>query len=139
VDGNDVLAVYSAVRWAADRARSNLGATLIEFFTYRAEGHSTSDDPTGYRPAGEAKAWPLGDPIERLKNHLIGRGEWSDEQHAKLVADTERDVFAAAKEAESYGTLLDGRVASARSIFEDVFKDMPEHLQRQRRQMEEER
>jgi 2-oxoisovalerate dehydrogenase E1 component alpha subunit len=66
VDGNDVLAVYAAMRWAADRARSNLGSTLIEFFTYRAEGHSTSDDPTGYRPAGEAKAWPLGDPIERL-------------------------------------------------------------------------
>src|SRR5206468_9555154 len=57
VDGNDALAVYAAVNWAAERARSNHGATLIEFFTYRAEGHSTSDDPTGYRPASEAKAW----------------------------------------------------------------------------------
>src|SRR3954447_18853208 len=66
VDGNDALAVYAAVEWAAERARSNLGPTLIEFFTYRAEGHSTSDDPSGYRPANEAKAWPLGDPIERL-------------------------------------------------------------------------
>jgi 2-oxoisovalerate dehydrogenase E1 component alpha subunit len=139
VDGNDYLAVLAATRWAADRARSNGGPTLIEWVTYRASAHSSSDDPSRYRPADEWKSWPLGDPIERLKNHLIGRGEWSDEQHAKLVADTERDVFAAAKEAESYGTLLDGRVASARSIFEDVFKDMPEHLQRQRRQMEEER
>ena len=139
VDGNDYLAVLAATRWAADRARSNGGPTLIEWVTYRAAAHSSSDDPSRYRPADEWKSWPLGDPIERLKNHLIGRGEWSDEQHAKLVADTERDVFAAAKEAESYGTLLDGRVASARSIFEDVFKDMPEHLLRQRRQMEEER
>ena len=66
------------------------------------------------------------------------RGEWSDQQHTDLVADAEREVLAAAKEAEAYGTLLDGRVASARSIFEDVFKEMPEHLLRQRRQMEQE-
>ena len=56
VDGNDALAVYAAVQWAAERARSNGGPTLIEFFTYRAEGHSTSDDPSGYRPTNEAKA-----------------------------------------------------------------------------------
>ena len=53
VDGNDALAVYAATRWAADRARVERGPTLIEFFTYRAEGHSTSDDPSGYRSAQE--------------------------------------------------------------------------------------
>src|SRR5205085_1747943 len=79
VDGNDFLAVYAATQWAAERARSNLGATVIEHFTYRAEGHSTSDDPSRYRPAEEAKLWPLGDPVERLKGHLIALGEWSDE------------------------------------------------------------
>jgi 2-oxoisovalerate dehydrogenase E1 component alpha subunit len=139
VDGNDYLAVLAATRWAADRARRNHGPTLIEWVTYRAAAHSTSDDPSRYRPADEWKSWPLGDPIERLKNHLIAHGDWSEEQHAELVTETEREVLAAAKEAEAYGTLLDGRVASARSIFEDVFKEMPEHLQRQRRQMEEER
>ncbi len=139
VDGNDYLAVLAATRWAAERARTNHGPTLIEWVTYRAAAHSTSDDPSRYRPADEGKSWPLGDPIDRLKNHLINRGEWSDAQHADLVADTDREVLAAAKEAEAYGTLLDGRVASARSIFEDVFKEMPEHLQRQRRQMESER
>jgi hypothetical protein len=45
-------------------------------------------------------------------------------------------VRAAAKEAESYGTLLDGRVAGRRSIFEDVFSEMPPHLRRQRDEME---
>jgi 2-oxoisovalerate dehydrogenase E1 component alpha subunit len=139
VDGNDYLAVLASTRWAADRARSNHGPTLIEWVTYRAAAHSTSDDPSRYRPADEWKSWPLGDPIDRLKNHLISRGDWSDQQHADLVADTNREVLAAAKEAEAYGTLLDGRAASARSIFEDVFKEMPEHLQRQRRQMEDER
>ena len=53
VDGNDPLAVYAAMRWAADRARTNNGPTLIEYFTYRAEGHSTSDDPA--KPIGQRK------------------------------------------------------------------------------------
>lgn len=136
VDGNDYLAVLAATRWAAERARTNRGPTLIEWVTYRAAAHSTSDDPSRYRPADEWKSWPLGDPIERLKTHLIARGDWSDQQHTELVADVDRQVLAAAKEAESYGTLLDGRVASAKSIFEDVFKEMPAHLQRQRREME---
>src|SRR3546814_12036156 len=71
VDGNDALAVYAATSWAAERARTNAGPTLIEHFTYRTEGHSTSDDPTQYRSAGEPPAWPLGDPIARLTG--IGR------------------------------------------------------------------
>ncbi|MCU0967072.1 MAG: 3-methyl-2-oxobutanoate dehydrogenase (2-methylpropanoyl-transferring) subunit alpha, partial [Burkholderiaceae bacterium] len=50
VDGNDFLAVLAASRWAAERARSNLGPTLIEWLTYRAGAHSTSDDPSRYRP-----------------------------------------------------------------------------------------
>ena len=136
VDGNDALAVYAATRWAADRARSNNGPTLIEYFTYRAEGHSTSDDPTGYRPAGEAGAWPLGDPIERLERHLNALGEWSDDDGARLRADASERVRAAAKEAESAGTLLDGHLPSARSIFEDVFETMPPHLVEQQRQLE---
>src|SRR5688500_9511709 len=105
VDGNDALAVYAATRWAADRARSNNGPTLIEYFTYRAEGHSTSDDPTGYRPAGEAGAWPLGDPIARLKAHLIGLGEWDEERDATLAKQIDVEVRAAQKDAEKLGIL----------------------------------
>src|SRR5919112_1319810 len=91
VDGNDALAVYAGVRWAAERARSNLGPTLIEFFTYRSEGHSTSDDPSGYRPKGEAEHWPLGDPIARLKAHLVALGEWDDERHAAAEAQSDAE------------------------------------------------
>ena len=100
VDGNDALAVYAATRWAAERARANHGPTLIELFTYRAEGHSTSDDPTAYRPQDEADAWPLGDPIERLKEHLIALGEWDEERHAALETELAEEVRAAQKEAE---------------------------------------
>ena len=58
-------------KWAVERARRNLGPTLIEYVTYRVGAHSTSDDPSAYRPKTESDAWPLGDPVIRLKNHLI--------------------------------------------------------------------
>jgi 2-oxoisovalerate dehydrogenase E1 component alpha subunit len=132
VDGNDALAVYAAVRWAADRARSNNGPTLIEFFTYRAEGHSTSDDPSGYRPLGEAKAWPLGDPVERLKAHLVAIGEWDEERHAAFAAEADATVRAAQKEAEKLGILPEQGKDDIGSMFEDVYADMPWHLAEQR-------
>jgi 2-oxoisovalerate dehydrogenase E1 component alpha subunit len=134
VDGNDFLAVYAATQWAAERARANLGATLIEHFTYRAEGHSTSDDPSRYRPADEGKAWPLGDPIERLKQHLIALDEWSDEKHEAAHKEAVEQVKAANTEASSHGTLGENKLVSASTMFEDVFKDVPEHLRRQRQQ-----
>jgi len=134
VDGNDVLAVYATVRWAADRARSNLGSTLIEFFTYRAEGHSTSDDPTGYRAAGEAKAWPLGDPIERLKQHLLLLGEWDEERHEAMRAECDAEVRAAQKEAEKLGVLPEQGKDNIESMFDDVYADVPWSLAEQRAQ-----
>ena len=135
VDGNDFLAVYAVTKWAADRARSNLGPTLIEHYTYRAEGHSTSDDPNLYRPANEAKAWPLGDPIERLKKHLIALGKWSEDKHASLEKEILEEVRAAQKEAESHGTLGSDKMPSVKTMFEDVYKEMPWHIRRQRQEM----
>jgi len=135
VDGNDFLAVYAASQWAAERARANQGPTLIEWETYRAGPHSTSDDPSKYRPADDWQRFPLGDPIERLKKHLIAIGEWSEAQHEQAQKALEAEVVAAQKEAESHGTLLDGRVPSAAAIFDDVYHQMPEHLRRQRQQM----
>ena len=67
VDGNDYLAVYAVAKWAIERARRNLGPTLIEYVTYRVGAHSTSDDPGAYRPKTKSDAWPLGDPVIRLK------------------------------------------------------------------------
>jgi len=135
VDGNDFLAVYAASCWAAERARNNLGPTLIEWVTYRAGPHSTSDDPSRYRPADEWTYFPLGDPIARLRRHLVKKGWWSDADHEALQAELEAEVLAAQKEAERHGTLIDGHVPSAASMFEDVYKEMPEHLRRQRQQL----
>ncbi|MEA3060533.1 MAG: 2-oxoisovalerate dehydrogenase component alpha subunit [Sphingomonadales bacterium] len=134
VDGNDALAVYAATQWAADRARANLGPTLIEHFTYRVEGHSTSDDPSVYRPQDAAAQWPLGDPVERLKRHLVGLGEWDDERHATLQAELDSEVRAAQKEAERQGTLQSDPFQDIPSMFEEVFEELPWHLREQQAQ-----
>jgi len=135
VDGNDFLAVYAASRWAAERARGNLGPTLIEWITYRGGPHSTSDDPSRYRPADDWSHFPLGDPVERLRKHLVGLGAWSDAEHEATRKELDAQVSAALKEAERYGSLAQGHVASAASMFDDVYKDMPDHLRRQRDQL----
>ena len=139
VDGNDFLAVYAATEWAAERARKGAGATLIELVTYRAAAHSTSDDPSRYRPKEDAERWPLGDPIERLKDHLIALGEWSEDQHARLIAELEEQVAAAWQEASTFGTLTDGPRLDRDLMFEDVFKEMPAHLVEQRELLRRER
>ncbi len=135
VDGNDFLAVYAVTRWAAERARSGGGPTLIEHVTYRAAAHSTSDDPSRYRPKEDWQSWPLGDPVVRLKAHLIALGEWSEERHVALEQQLEAHVTACWKEAVAYGTLNEGPTLDPLSMFEDVFHEMPAHLRRQREEL----
>jgi 2-oxoisovalerate dehydrogenase E1 component alpha subunit len=139
VDGNDFLAVYAVTAWAAERARTGAGPTLIELVTYRAGPHSTSDDPSRYRPKDEHERWPLGDPIERLKSHLIKLGAWSEERETELAKQCEEQVAAAWREAMTYGTLSDGPQLDPATLFDDVLKEQTPALARQRMQLAQER
>ena len=130
VDGNDYLAV--ARRDALGRARArtaNLGPTLIEWVTYRAARPLHLGRPVPL-PAGgrvEGVAARRSDRAARAPPHRdAASGPTSS---APSCAPRSRPRCGPRpKEAESYGTLLDGRVASAKSIFEDVFEEMPQHL-----------
>ncbi|HZD97734.1 MAG TPA: pyruvate dehydrogenase (acetyl-transferring) E1 component subunit alpha [Micromonosporaceae bacterium] len=86
VDGNDVLATYAVTRAALDNARHGNGPTLIEAYTYRMGAHTTSDDPTRYRIAGELESWQARDPIKRVRtflaNHRIADETYFDEVDA---------------------------------------------------------
>ncbi len=135
VDGNDYLAVAAVSTWAIQRAREGFGPVAIEWFTYRAAAHSTSDDPSAYRPKDEAAAWPLGDPIERLKTHLISLGEWSQERHTQAEAEALDEVTAVQKTVESAGTLVNPGPTSPATMFDGVYAEMPPHLRRQRQEM----
>ncbi len=138
VDGNDLLAVYAATKWAAERARKGGGATLIEHFTYRSSGHSTSDDPTKYRPESEPDIWPFGDPIERLKMHLIAIGEWDEDQHAALEESCKKEIRDIYKSAEALGSLSGDTKVDHYTMFEQVYEELPRHLRDQRDLFDEE-
>jgi 2-oxoisovalerate dehydrogenase E1 component alpha subunit len=138
-DGNDFLAVHAVTQWAAERARTGAGPTLIEFVTYRAAAHSTSDDPARYRAKDDAEHWPLGDPILRLKLHLMKIGEWSEARHQALTAELEALVASSWKEAATFGTMSEGPRLNSDLMFEDVFKEMPQNLKRQQALMRAER
>ncbi len=135
VDGNDFLAVYSATQWAAERARNGHGPTLIEHISYRGGPHSTSDDPTRYRPKGEWEKFPLGDPLARLKGHMIGKGLWSDKQQEDLESELNEHVVASWREALSHGSMVDGPTLDVNSMFEDVFEKPSANLERQRAEL----
>lgn len=135
VDGNDYLAVHAVSTWAAERARSNLGPTMIEWITLRSGAHSTSDDPSGYRPDDTAATFPLGDPIERLRQHLVAIGQWDDARHATLSDEVDGFVDAAFQEANSNGSAKAGETSSAATMFDDVYATPPAHLLEQRSQV----
>ena len=128
VDGNDFLALYSVTKWARERASRKLGPTHIEVLTYRAGAHSSSDDPSRYRPQDASDFWPGGDPIERLKLHLIKIGKWSEEKHEKLEQGLNSEVMSAYKEAVKFGDLANGPYPSSDAIFTEVYETPPWHL-----------
>ena len=138
VDGNDFLACLAVSQWAVERARHNGGPTLIEWVTYRAGPHSSSDDPSKYRPADEWQHFPLGCPIARLKQHLVVLGVWSEEEHATYQAELEQQVIEAQKRAESIGgTMQEAHHSHASYMFDDVYFQKPWHLQQQEKQFKE--
>src|SRR5215510_6858798 len=101
VDGNDILAMIYVVREAAARARRGEGPTLIEARTYRRGAHSSSDDPSVYRDPAEPKEWERHDPLDRLRKHMIARGELSAETEARIAKELGDEISDALAYAES--------------------------------------
>lgn len=126
VDGNDVLAVYAACKEAVEAARKGRGPTLIEAVTYRMGPHSTSDDPTRYRPEEELEEWRQKDPILRFRLYLKNKGIWNEELEATVQQEAEDQVSEAVQWAE------EGGPPDPETIFEDVYADVPWHLAEQR-------
>jgi 2-oxoisovalerate dehydrogenase E1 component alpha subunit len=89
-----------------------------------------------YRPADEASTFPLGDPVDRLRGHLVAIGEWDDTRHAALHDEVEQQVADAFAEADSHGSVKSGAIGSSRSMFDDVYATLPRHLLEQREQVD---
>ncbi|MEM2871249.1 MAG: thiamine pyrophosphate-dependent dehydrogenase E1 component subunit alpha [Candidatus Caldarchaeum sp.] len=122
VDGNDVMAVYSACKRAVDRAREGLGPTLVEAVTYRMGPHTTADDPSRYRPEEEVALWRQRDPLKRMRNYLSWNGLWRETDEKQLSEDFRKALRQATEEAEKTPPLKPS------AIFEDVYSSPPWHL-----------
>ena len=112
VDGNDILAMYVAMKEAAEHARTGKGPVLVEAVTYRIGAHTTSDDPSIYRDDKEVEEWIKKDPIERLKKYLISKKYWSEEEDKQLEEENHKYVQEVFAKVEKTGEIP----------LEDVFK-----------------
>ncbi|QEE61490.1 pyruvate dehydrogenase (acetyl-transferring) E1 component subunit alpha [Salinibacterium sp. dk2585] len=130
VDGNDVIAVMAATRWALERARSGDGPSWIEAVTYRMGPHTTSDDPSRYEDPLEREEWAAKDPIDRLERHLEQLGVLGDAHRAAVKEKA--DATAAAMRAACVG-LPD---PEALKLFDHVYTEPTAWLNRQRSQYE---
>ena len=126
VDGNDAVAVYTAMKEAVDRARGGAGPSLLECETYRIGAHSSSDDPTRYRDEREVETWRKRDPIVRLRERLDAQSAWSDKHEAELRARVLEEVNAAIAEAERKPD------PPRETLFDDVYSTLPWFLREQR-------
>lgn len=125
VDGNDILAMYVAMKESIEYARSGKGPVLIEAYTYRLGPHTTSDDPTLYREDKEVEMWEKRDPMIRFKKYLIDKGYWSEAEDKKLEKEQTKFVGDTFKKVEQSGTedLID--------IFQYTYKEMTPQLKEQ--------
>jgi 2-oxoisovalerate dehydrogenase E1 component len=94
VDGNDVFAVWLAMKQATERARGGEGPTLIECRTYRTVGHHEGDPVIGtYRTQEELDAWVKRDPVEMFRKRLVEEyGVATTEDLAEIDARIEKIV-----------------------------------------------
>ncbi|PTM58562.1 thiamine pyrophosphate-dependent dehydrogenase E1 component subunit alpha [Desmospora activa] len=100
VDGNDPLAVFQAVREAADRARRGEGPTLIEAVSYRLVPHSSDDDDRTYREKQEVEEARKHDPLLQFKKYLEEIGILTDARESALLHEIGQIVDEATEYAE---------------------------------------
>ncbi|KAI3981656.1 hypothetical protein MKX01_037962 [Papaver californicum] len=123
VDGNDTLAVYSAVHAAREMAIREHRPILIEALTYRVGHHSTSDDSTKYRPVSEIEQWRMvRDPIARYRKWVKLNGWWSDEDESQLRIEVRKQVLDAVQVAERL------KKPALAELFTDVYDQPPSNL-----------
>ena len=125
VDGNDVLACWRETLAAVERARRGDGPSLVVLHSYRMLGHSSSDDPTKYRDAGEVEGWAARDPLDRLERYLVTRRILERGERARIEADLVLEIDAEIHRQEAAPPM------ALKTLVEDVYAEVPRHLRRQ--------
>ncbi|KAH0832098.1 thiamine diphosphate-binding protein [Lanmaoa asiatica] len=131
VDGNDVLAVFSAVKEARRRCLESGRPVLVEAMTYRVGHHSTSDDSFAYRGRQEVENWKkIDNPITRFRLFMESRGWWNENEEEELKAKLKNDIITALKRAETL------QRCDLRDLFTDIYGgEEPWNLREQREEL----
>jgi pyruvate dehydrogenase E1 component alpha subunit len=129
VNGWDAIQVYRAVYAAVEKAASGGGPTLIEALTYRYGPHTTSDDPTKYRPAEETDAWKARDPIATLGEQLRAWGIWNDALETELQERMQHMV------SEAIGRMESAPPPNPEDMFLHIYAEPSPRLLRQREEL----
>ncbi|KAH7671045.1 2-oxoisovalerate dehydrogenase E1 component alpha subunit protein [Dioscorea alata] len=132
VDGNDALAVYSAVRAAREMVISECQPVFVEALTYRVGHHSTSDDSTKYRPLDEIEHWRTArDPVSRYRKWIERNGWWNDEVEDNLRSNVKKELLKAIQIAERL------EKPAINELFTDVYDEAPSNLHEQEKSLRE--
>ena len=126
VDGNDVIAMRTAMDYAIKRARHGHGGMVIEAVTYRLSDHTTADDARRYRPDDEVKAAREREPVKRLKAYLMSLNAWTEEEEDAWKAECARRIDA---EVNAY---LETKSQPLEAMFAYTFAEVPADLAAQR-------
>ena len=129
VDGNDIFAVYNATVAARTSAIEHNRPVLIEAMTYRVSHHSTSDDASAYRPDAEVDIYKSDSAIQRFNLHITNKGIWDEEKEEQLRKELRAEILFEFDKADK---VLKPTVDS---MFDDVFEEIPLHLQQQKKEM----
>ncbi|CAL5203942.1 unnamed protein product [Lathyrus oleraceus] len=130
VDGNDALAVYSAVHTAREIAIKEQRPVLIEALTYRVGHHSTSDDSTKYRSTGEIEYWKMErNPVNRFKRWVERNGWWSENDELELRSSVRKQLMHAIQVAEK------AQKPPLEDMFTDVYDKLSSNLEEQERDL----
>lgn len=126
VDGNDIFAMYDAVKTSAEYARNGKGPVLIEALTFRSGAHTTSDDPSKYRTKEEEEVWTQKDPLLRLKNYLESKSLWTKKEEENLLSQYNLEIERQFEEAEQYSA------PELDDVFRYHYEKLPDELKRQK-------
>lgn len=130
-DGNDALAVYHVVDYAAEKARRGDGPTFIELLTYRVSAHTSSDDPSRYRDESVTDVWRgQRDPIRRLEAYMLHRGWLRAGEREAITAAFETEVRDAIARQETIAT------PALPTLIEDVYEQPHWRLREQLAEVE---
>ncbi|KAL5571794.1 hypothetical protein UlMin_021391 [Ulmus minor] len=132
VDGNDALAVYTAVQKAREMAITEQRPMLVEVLSYRVGHHSTSDDSTKYRAVDEIESWKMGrNPLSIFRKWIERNGWWSDKDESELRSSLKKQVIEAIQVAEKT------EKPSVAELFKDVYDHSPINLKEQEKLLRE--